>query len=79
MHSTLSNCLSLYFYEFQHGIEMYQKIREPVENDFQKVNKFIVEQLQSCELLFLLIETGVVEKDNGKLICDELELGVVRL
>ena len=67
MHTTLSNCLSLYFYEFQHSIEMYQKIREPVENDFQKVNKFIVEQLHSEVSLVESIGHYIVEAGGKRM------------
>ena len=67
MHTNRSNCLSLYFYVFRHSIEMYQKIREPVENDFQKVNKFIVEQLHSEVSLVESIGHYIVEAGGKRM------------
>ena len=46
---------------------MYQKIREPVENDFQEVNKFIVEQLHSEVALVESIGHYIVEAGGKRM------------
>ena len=46
---------------------MYQKIREPVENDFQEVNKFIVEQLHSEVSLVESIGHYIVEAGGKRM------------
>ena len=46
---------------------MYQKIREPVEKDFQKVNKFIVDQLHSEVNLVESIGHYIVEAGGKRM------------
>ena len=46
---------------------MYQKIREPVENDFHEVNKFIVEQLHSEVSLVESIGHYIVEAGGKRM------------
>ena len=52
---------------FDARLYMYQKIREPVENDFQEVNKFIVEQLHSEVSLVESIGHYIVEAGGKRM------------